>query len=121
MMALPVHTVTAGNPFLLHELAREIAADGSATGGAAAAERIANRAPRSITRATMMRMQRLGRGATELAFAVAVVGTGAPLCHAAAIAGLGLEAAGEAADALARVGILAAKRPLGFVHPSCGA
>jgi DNA-binding CsgD family transcriptional regulator len=55
--------------------------------------------------------------AVELARAIAVLDTDAELRHAAAIAGIDLDQAVEAADALTTARVLAPGRPLHFVHP----
>ena len=107
---------TAGNPFLLHELLRALHSDGIAP-DAAGAQRVAQIAPGTISRATLARLRRLGAPATRLAFATAVLGKSAELRHASALAALDLESAGVAADALTSAGILAVGRPLQFIHP----
>ena len=110
------HLASGGNPFLLRELLRGVAAEGIAP-QAGNAPRIARLAPQAISRALLARLRRLGGEATELAFAVAVLGASAELRRAAELAGLAPEPAGEAADALGAAGILQNGRPLEFVHP----
>jgi len=110
------HLATAGNPFLLGELVRALDADGVVPDDASTT-RVEHVAPRSISRATLARLRRLGPAAVELAFAVAVLGARAELRHAAALAQLDLDVAGEAADALACAAILRDGRPLEFIHP----
>ncbi|HVF79491.1 MAG TPA: AAA family ATPase [Solirubrobacteraceae bacterium] len=110
------HLATAGNPFLLEELARALQADGIVPDDANTAG-VAQIVPRSIARATLARLRRLGPAAGELAFAVAVLGASAELRHAAELARLDIERAGEAADALAGAAILRGGRPLQFIHP----
>ncbi len=107
---------TAGNPFLLQELLRALHADGIAPARESCA-RVAQIAPDTISRAILARLRRLGAPATELAFAIAVLGRSAELRHAAALAGLEPEAAGRAADALTRAAIVHDRRPLEFIHP----
>ena len=107
---------TAGNPFLLQELLRALQQDGI-TPESASCERVAQVAPGAISRATLARLRRLGRPATRLAFATAVLGKSAELRHAAALAELDLEAAGIAADMLTSAAILGEGRPLEFIHP----
>ena len=58
-----------------------------------------------------------GAAATQLAFAIAVLGRSAELRHAAALAALDPDAAGAAADALTSAAILRDRRPLEFIHP----
>jgi len=110
------HHATAGNPFLLGELVRALQADGVAADDTSTA-RVTQIAPRSIARATLARLRQLGPAARQLAFAVAVLGASAELRHAAALADVDLDAAGDAADSLAGAAILREGRPLQFVHP----
>ncbi|HVF78041.1 MAG TPA: AAA family ATPase, partial [Solirubrobacteraceae bacterium] len=107
---------TAGNPFLLQELLRALQADGI-TPDSTSCERVAQIAPGAISRAILARLRRLGRPATRLAFATAVLGKSAALRHAAALAELDLGAAGTAADTLTSAAILGDGRPLEFIHP----
>ncbi|MDQ3677006.1 MAG: AAA family ATPase, partial [Actinomycetota bacterium] len=111
------HVATAGNPFLLRELVRALDASGIVPDDDTATTRIEQIAPTSIARATLARLRRLGPAAGELAFAVAVLGASAELRHAAALAQLDLDAAGEAADALTGAAVLRDGRPLEFIHP----
>jgi DNA-binding CsgD family transcriptional regulator len=110
------HHATGGNPFLLRELLRELVAEGVAP-SAAAVPLVRELAPPTVARAVLLRLARLGDDASALARCVAVLGDGAPLRRASALAGLPDERAAEAAAALAEAGILAAARPLAFGHP----
>ncbi|MEA2193066.1 MAG: hypothetical protein QOI73_3187, partial [Solirubrobacteraceae bacterium] len=110
------HVATTGNPFLLEELLRALDADGILPEDDNAA-RVEQIAPRTIARATLARLRRLGPQASELAFAVAVLGRSAELRHAAELAGLDCDVAAEAADRLAAASILREARPLEFIHP----
>jgi DNA-binding CsgD family transcriptional regulator len=110
------HVSTSGNPFLLRELLRALEADGIVPDDASAG-RVAQIAPRAIARATLARLRRLGPPASQLAFAVAVLGTSADLRQAAALAELDGAVAAQAADALAAASILCHGRPLQFIHP----
>ncbi|HEV2775578.1 MAG TPA: AAA family ATPase, partial [Solirubrobacteraceae bacterium] len=110
------HRATNGNPFLLRELLRALAADGVMPDDASAA-RVAQIAPKAIARATLARLRRLGAPGTQLAFAVAVLGKSADLRQAAALAELDADVATQAADALAAGSILCDGRPLEFIHP----
>ncbi|MDX6691468.1 MAG: hypothetical protein QOG15_2925 [Solirubrobacteraceae bacterium] len=107
---------TGGNPFLLQELLRALQADGVVP-DEQGCERVMHIAPNTISRATLARLRRLGEPATRLAFAIAVLGKSAELRHAAALAELEPEAAGEAADALTAAAIVRDTRPLEFIHP----
>jgi hypothetical protein len=64
-----------------------------------------------------LRVARLGPSAGELARADAVLGDGAQLRHAGALAGVGLAGAAAAADGLAGIGVFQPGTPLRFVHP----
>ena len=107
---------TGGNPFLLRELLLELAAEGVAP-SAAQVPLVRELAPPTVARAVLLRLARLGDDASGLARAVAVLGDGAPLRRACALAGLPEEAGDELAATLARADILAAARPLAFAHP----
>ena len=111
------HAATGGNAFLLRELIQQLRADGIRPDEEAAVQ-VAALGPRSVARAVALRVARLGPAAGELARAAAVLGDGAQLRHAAALAGVGLAAAAAAAaDGLAGIGVFKPGTPLGFVHP----
>jgi hypothetical protein len=114
--AAACHAVTGGNPFLLRELIQGLRADGISPGEEAAG-RVAGLGPRSVARAVALRMARLGPAAVELARAVAILGEGGQLRHAAALAGIAAVDAAAAADALAGIGVLDQGTLLRFVHP----
>jgi DNA-binding CsgD family transcriptional regulator len=108
--------VTGGNPFLLRELAASLRADGIGP-GEKAADQVAGLGPRSVARAVALRVARLGPAAGELARAAAILGDGAQLRHAAALAAVPLADAAAAADELAGIGVFEPGTPLRFVHP----
>jgi len=110
------YAVTGGNAFLLRELIQQLRADGIGSGEEAAA-RVAVLGPRSVARAVALRVARLGPAAGELARAAAVLGDGAQLRHAAALAGVQVADAAAAADGLAGMGVFEAGTPWRFVHP----
>jgi DNA-binding CsgD family transcriptional regulator len=105
---------TGGNPFYLHELLLAIRAEGASPPSAAEVERAV---PESVLRSVLVRLARLGSPATRLASAVAVLGDGATLQLAAALAGLDANSAEQAADTLAAADLLAPGEPLRFAHP----
>jgi predicted ATPase len=107
---------TAGNPFLLGELARMIRSEGIEPTAAHTA-RIRGMVPNVVARVVLMRLLRLTPAAALMVRAIALLGTDADLHLAAALAGLDDAAAAEAVDALAEADILAFGRPLTFVHP----
>lgn len=110
------HSASGGNPFLLTELAATLRADGIRPTAAAAA-RVCDVRPRTLSRAILLRLARMPAGALELATAVAVLGAGAGLDLAAALANLGRPEAAEALDRLCAAQILVPAMELEFVHP----
>jgi tetratricopeptide (TPR) repeat protein len=113
--AASCHAATGGNPFLVQELIETLRADGIGP-GAAAADRVAGLGPRSVAREVALRVARLGPAAGEIARGAAVLGDGAALRHAAALAGVGLAEAAACADGLAGIGVFEPGTPLRFVH-----
>lgn len=109
------HAATGGNPFLLHELARSMAARAIAP-DADAAMAVLETTPETVVTSVRDRLAELDPGARDVARAVAVLGAGAPLAAAAEVAGLEPAAAAEAAGRLARAGLLCAGLPLTYVH-----
>ncbi len=110
--------MTEGNPFLLGELVRAIAAERWEPTARNAA-RIGSLAPEAVLRAVAVRLMRLSDDAASVARAVAVLGDDAHPRHVAALIGRGSETVGAATDALAAGEIL---RPAGsgrltFAHP----
>jgi DNA-binding CsgD family transcriptional regulator len=114
--AAACQAVTGGNAFLLRELIQQLRADRIGP-DEEAASRVAALGPRSVARAVALRVARLGPAAGELARAAAVLGDGAQLRHAAALAGASVADAAAAADGLAGIGVLEPGTPLRFVHP----
>jgi DNA-binding CsgD family transcriptional regulator len=110
------HEVSGGNPFLLSELLRTLADEGAEPTDASAA-RVREVGPVGVSRSVLLRLARLPAKVTALAQAVAVLGVGAELREAAALADLGDADADQAADALTEARILAPERPLQFMHP----
>jgi DNA-binding CsgD family transcriptional regulator len=110
------HRASAGNPLYLTALVEQALAAGIPP-SAEAAERVARLSPRAVFRAVLLHLASLSPGAAALARAVSVLGDGAPLLEAAALAELGPEEAAAAADALARRSILADQERLSFAHP----
>jgi DNA-binding CsgD family transcriptional regulator len=107
---------SGGNPFVLRALIVDLAAAGVVPVTAQAAG-LAERIPAQVERAVLARLGRLDESAVRLAQAVAVLGEGTELRLAAALAGLDIDAAAAAADALLSVELLAEGRPVHFVHP----
>jgi DNA-binding NarL/FixJ family response regulator len=110
------HAVTAGNPFLLTLLLGQLAADGTEPGDEAA-RRLSAFGPEQVARTVGRQLARLPEGASALADAVAVLGRGAPLRHAAALTGLPQTRAARLADALRAAGLLDEGQDLTITHP----
>jgi DNA-binding CsgD family transcriptional regulator/tetratricopeptide (TPR) repeat protein len=116
------HAATAGNPFLVREMAAALASDGIRP-VAETAEQVGRFGPATVARSTMLRLAKLPDAALPLARAVAVLGADARLDRTARLAhllgapGLSEDAVLEAVEALVRIGILGPGRPLAFVHP----
>ena len=110
------HSATGGNPFLIGALLAQLAADGVAPDEAAAA-RLSAFGPEQVARWVERQLARLPDGAAALALAVAILGSGAPLRHAGALARLDHERASAAADALRAAGLLDDGGDLALAHP----
>lgn len=115
------HEATRGNPLLLWELARTIHAEGMDPRSGNAA-RIHELAPQAVSRLVGLRMAGLRPATVDLVRAVAVLGDGAELVTAAALAGQDQVVGLRGADELERLEILRARRDhsrwyLSFVHP----
>lgn len=104
---------TGGNPLLLAELLRALAAASEPPG-------VAEVNTASIATLEERALRRAGRVAPEasrLAQTMSVLGDGAPLAIAADLAGLEGEVASELALGLRRLEVLAVEDPVTFVHP----
>lgn len=107
---------TGGNPLLLRHLLAALEQDGVApsSAGAAAVREIGHRA---VSRTVLLRLSRLPGEAVAVARTVAVLGDSAGLPAVAALTGLDEPTVARAAGDLARVDLLRAETPLGYVHP----
>jgi DNA-binding CsgD family transcriptional regulator len=109
------HAATGGNPFLLRELVRALRRQGVRP-VAGEVSGVGRMGPPAVARAVVARLEHLSPAALALARAVALLGPGTELRHAAALGDLELIGAADAADRLAAE-ILRPGRPLEFVHP----
>jgi DNA-binding CsgD family transcriptional regulator len=115
--AAACHAWTGGNPHYVNEVVAGLRADGHLPDPAAVAL-MRRGTPERLSTLTRQRLARLSDEAVVLAGAVAVLAGGARLDRAAALAGLDLAVAAEAADELADAHILEpAAEALAFVHP----
>lgn len=110
------HRTTSGNPLLLSQLLRGLAADGVRP-DASHADRVLAVGSRAVSSMVQVRMRRLPEEAAEVARAAAVLGDGAALPVVAALAGLPEEATADGLAVLARAEIVCDAEPLAFVHP----
>ena len=110
------HAVTGGNPFLLGALLTQLVAD-AVVPDDEAATRLGAFGSEQVARVVERQVARLPDGAGSLARAVAVLGSSAPLRHAAGLARLELAEAARAADALRAAGLLADGPGLTLAHP----
>ena len=104
---------TGGNPAFLAALADEVRTAGGA-GEPEGIGSLADTVPEPVSRTVLARVRRLGPDAEALAAAVAVLGDGAVLRHAAALATLDIERAEHSADELVRAGLLEAGPALAY-------
>ena len=107
---------TGGNPYYLHELVRELAADRVAP-TADQAGRVSELGPETVARAVFARIALLPGSAFALSRALAVLGDGTELRHVAELARLENAVAADAAARLTRADVLADAQPLRFAHP----
>jgi DNA-binding CsgD family transcriptional regulator len=110
------HAASGGNPLLVAELASALAAEGI-EGRADEVPRVDEIGPEAVGRAVRVRLGRLPREAVALARAASVLRDGTRFEDAAALAGLGRDAAPAAAGALVEVDLLSPQERVQFVHP----
>lgn len=112
-----VYAAAHGNPFLVHELCRELAQIDPPE-VEPTIERLATAVPQSVTENVLARLRRLPESARSIAVSVATLGQGATLTRLAQLAGLELDATAEAVALLLRGDILLERgQALEFVHP----
>lgn len=110
------HEVSGGNPFLLCELARMLAAEGIHP-AAAHAPRVRELAPERVSRTVLVRLARLSLEAQAVARAVVVLGDDGDNRLAAELVGLDEAVAVRGADELRAAAILDPGATLRFIHP----
>jgi DNA-binding CsgD family transcriptional regulator len=107
---------TAGNPFLLEALLREVDEQEFPTDTLGTA-RVERTGPAAVAQAVLLRLSGAPAAATALVRAAAVLGDGAGLGEAARLADVDHGEATRAADLLAALAILKPGGSLEFVHP----
>ena len=110
------HEASGGNPFLLRELARTLAAE-QIHPAAAQAPRVRELAPERVTRMVQLRLARLSPEAQRVARAVVVLGDDADHRLAAELVGLDDAVVARGADELRTATILDSHATLRFIHP----
>ena len=110
------HQATGGNPLLVRELLRTLAAEDVAP-VASFVPMVEHLAPGAVTRSVGLRLARLSPEPARLARAVAILGDRAERDQAATLASLERRQVAPAAAALARVDLLRSEPPFSFVHP----
>ena len=115
--AAACHTATGGNPLLLYELLRALAAEGVAP-RADQIGVVSDLGPRAASRAVLLRLARLPGEAASVARAIAVLGEGTELWAAAELAGVDEQAAADATGALVAVGDPAPRAAAGLRPPA---
>jgi DNA-binding CsgD family transcriptional regulator len=111
-----VHEITRGNPFLLAEALRDLAADGFPATAESAAH-VLRLGPPEVARSVLLRIGRLGPAALKLTRALSVLGRSHNLLEVSEVADVGAQEAAEAADRLAGAAIVGSEQPLEFIHP----
>lgn len=112
-LCVAAYEVTRGNPLYLHELLLTTAPDGQAPDPAD----LRRAAVSSLGERTARRVARIGPEAGDLVDALAILGEGAELAVAAALAGVDDTAAVQIAGALRAIELLAPGDPPAFAHP----
>ncbi|HEV3473669.1 MAG TPA: AAA family ATPase [Actinomycetota bacterium] len=108
--------VTAGNPFFVSEVIRELRSEGFGFDDTAAAS-ISKLAPENVVTSVLLRLSRFGDEAIAIARAIAVLGRAPQIRYVADLAGVDEEEALRLCDELRRAEILSAETTLEFVHP----
>jgi DNA-binding CsgD family transcriptional regulator len=111
-----VHAATGGSPWLVGELCRDLASRGIAPEDGSAAL-VAAAGPAPVADAVRRRARAVDADAAPLLDAAAVLGDGAELRHAAALAGVERTRAARLADALHAIGVLEVGDRLAFAQP----
>jgi DNA-binding CsgD family transcriptional regulator len=107
---------SGGNPMLLAELLRALAAE-RVTPDDAQVEAIGEVGPVAVSRIVLIRLRRLPSEAVSVARALAVLGASASAATVAALTGLSQPVVAGAVAELIGADIVGPEPPLGFIHP----
>jgi DNA-binding CsgD family transcriptional regulator/tetratricopeptide (TPR) repeat protein len=110
------HHSTGGNPLLVHELLRQLAAEGVLP-TAEGAKQLEGFGVEAVARNVRRRLHRLGPLASRIARALAVLGDGATVVEVATLCECDEQAVRSAAVELTATDLLLRETPLAFVHP----
>ncbi len=108
------YDATAGNPFLLGELLRQVR---GLPATRLTPDQIRGLRPDSIRRSVLLRLAQLDANARQLCFALAVLGQAATLARAGQLASLDPAAAAVAVGELEAAGVIRTRPQPAFVHP----
>jgi DNA-binding CsgD family transcriptional regulator len=111
-----LETATKGNPLFVGAVLDAVAREGTSP-TAAQAPRLLEIGAQGVSRAVGLRLARLPAEALALLRVASILGDGAELRHAAALAGVEAGDLGPAAAALVRLDLLRREDPLEFFHP----
>jgi len=111
-----VKRASGGNPFYVGEALRAVELESEGLAGLDP-DAVVLGGVEAVRRYVTVRVRRLGREALGVAQAVAVLGDGCELRHAAAVAGVGMEEALNLAVGLVRLEVLESDQPPCFLHP----
>jgi DNA-binding CsgD family transcriptional regulator len=114
--ALACRDATGGNPFYLDALLREVREEEMATDARGAAQ-VRRMGPAAVAHGVLLRLSGSPPATSALVRAIAVLGDGATLGEAAALAELDRQQAATAADLLTALGLLTPGDALEFAHP----
>jgi DNA-binding CsgD family transcriptional regulator len=111
-----LETATGGNPLFIGAVLDAVAREGTSP-TAEQVPRLLEIGAQGVSRAVGLRLTRLPAEALALLRAASILGDGAELRHAAALAGVEASELGAAAAALVRLDLLRREDPLEFFHP----
>lgn len=109
-------SITGGNPLLIDELLKELAAEGTGPSAGNTA-RLRELGPRAASRSVLLRLARLDPSCSAVVQALSIFGEGAPDHLLAEFCELDADVVAQAITQNVHAEILRPERPLGFVHP----
>jgi len=116
-VAALAHRATGGNPFYLREFLRALERAGESSGPHALEDVVGLGGVDGVALHLRARLQCLNPAALHLAQALAILGDGCDLRHAAAVAAIAMDQATYLATDLVGLEVLGGDRPPQFIHP----